>query len=112
MTLSDLLPLIHGTLLTPDSDPEKELTCGYTCDLLSWVMAHGRPGMAWVTVQTHLNVIAVASLSEMACIILPEGIVMEGAPLEKAGEEGIAVVSSPLSAYAICGAMAAKGLPA
>lgn len=64
------------------------MSCGYTCDLLSWVMAHGKQGMAWITVQTHMNVIAVASLMEMAAVIIPEGIQMEEPSLEKAREEG------------------------
>lgn len=112
MTIQDLLPLIEGTELTLPNQEARDITCGYSCDLLSWVMAHGRPGMAWVTVQTHMNVVAVASLSDMACIVLPEGIVMEEAPLKKAREEGIAVLSSPLSAYAICGRMAQLDIPA
>ena len=112
MTIERLLPLIEGELQTQALESPRDITCGYVCDLLSWVMAHGRPGMAWVTVQTHMNVVAVASLSEMACIILPEGIRMEDAPLAKAQEEGIAVVVSPLSAYAICQRMAGEGIPA
>lgn len=110
--IEELLTLIDGTRLTPDTLAPRDITCGYSCDLLSWVMAHGRAGMAWVTVQTHMNVVAVASLADMACVILPEGITMDGAPLQKAQDEGIAVITSPLSAYAICGRMAAKGVPA
>ena len=110
MTLSELTALIGAKNLTPSVDDDREIACGYTCDLLSWVMAHGRQGMAWVTVQIHMNVIAVAALSEMACVILPENIVMEQASLDKAGDEMIPVLSSPLSAYEICGKMAAAGL--
>lgn len=88
----------------------KPITCGYCCDLLSLVMARGRPGMAWVTVQTHMNVVAVAALGEMACVILPEGIVMEAEPLQKALEEGLAVLSSPLTAYEIAARMAQAGI--
>ena len=75
-------------------------------------MSHGDTGMAWVTVQTHMNVIAVAVLSEMACVILPEGIDMEEESLAKAVAENMVVLQSPLSAYDICGRMAAKGIPA
>ena len=71
MKIRELLPLLEAKCLTPGAALEKEVRCGYTCDLLSWVMAHGEEGMAWVTVQTHMNVIAVAVLSEMACVILP-----------------------------------------
>ena len=75
-------------------------------------MARGEEGMAWVTVQTHLNVIAVASLHEMACVILPDGLRMEEAVLHKAKEEGIAVLSSAHSAYTIIGRLSASGLKA
>lgn len=112
MTLKDLLPLLEGELQTEGQDLSKPVLCGYSCDLLSWVMAHGRQGMAWITVQTHLNVVAVASLCEMSCVILPESIRMEAPSLAKAAGEGIAVVGSPLSAYALCARMAAAGIPA
>ena len=110
MTVKEVLELIEAKDMTPETDKNTEVSCGYTCDLLSWVMAHGTAGMAWVTVQTHMNVIAVASLMEMAAVIIPGGIEMEAPSLEKAKEEGITVLESPLTAYEICARLAAKGL--
>ena len=110
MKLNELIPLIDAKILV-QGNTDADISCGYTCDLLSWVMAHGEPGMAWVTVQTHLNVIAVAVLSEMACVILPESIEMEQESLDKARSEGMAVLSSPLPAYEICGRLYAQGVP-
>ena len=111
MTVKELTELIEAKDMNPQADPNTEVSCGYTCDLLSWVMAHGAAGMAWVTVQTHMNVIAVASLMEMAAVIIPEGIEMETPSLEKAKEEGIAVLQSGLTAYEICARLAQAGLP-
>ena len=111
MKVSDLIPLLNAQNLTPDADTAREVLCGYTCDLLSWVMAHGIEGMAWVTVQTHMNVVAVAVLAEMACVILPENIDMEQPSLDKATAEGLCVLRSPLSGYEICGRMHAAGVP-
>lgn len=111
MTVQELIALTKAKDMTPDTDKSAVVRCGYTCDLLSWVMAHGKAGMAWVTVQTHMNVIAVASLMEMAAVILPEGIEMESASLDKAREEGVTVLQSPLTAYELCARMAAAGLP-
>ena len=111
MKISDIIPLIEAVNETPDADTGKEILCGYTCDLLSWVMAHGQEGMAWVTVQTHMNVIAVAVLSDMACVILPESIEMEKESLDKAVSEGMCVLQSPLSGYEICGRLRAAGVP-
>ena len=111
MTVQELIALTGAKDRTPDSPKTQEVTCGYTCDLLSWVMAHGKAGMAWVTVQTHMNVIAVASLMEMAAVIIPEGIQIEEASLAKAREEGICVLESERTAYELCALMAQAGLP-
>ena len=110
MTVAELIKLIDARDMTPEVDKGAEVSCGYTCDLLSWVMAHGTAGMAWVTVQTHMNVIAVASLMEMAAVIIPEGIQMEQPSLEKAKDEGITVLQTKLTAYEICARLAAAGL--
>ena len=112
MTLQRLIEITGAENVTPELPTSTEVCCGYTCDLLSWVMAHGKKGMAWITVQTHMNVIAVASLMEMSAVILPEGITMEGPSLEKAREEGVAVLQSKKSAYALCALMEMGGLPA
>ncbi len=111
MKVRELIELTGARNMTPEADQETEVTCGYTCDLLSWVMAHGKAGMAWITVQTHMNVIAVASLMEMAAVIIPEDIEMEAPSLEKAREEGICVLQSGRTAYELCAMMAEAGLP-
>ena len=112
MDAAELMALCGAEEQTEALAKGRAVSSGYACDLLSWVMAHGRAGTAWITVQTHMNVVAVASLNEVACILLPEGIRMEDAPLQKAQEEGIPVLTSPLSAYEICGLMASRGIPA
>ena len=111
MKVKELLTLIAAENLTPAADLEKDILCGYSCDLLSWVMKNGQEGMAWVTVQTHMNVIAVAVLAEMACVILPESIDMEQDVLDKAQAEGLCVMKTNLSSYEICGRMHAAGVP-
>ena len=45
MTIQELAALIDGAVQTRTVDTSREVTCGYTCDLLSWVMAKGR--RAW-----------------------------------------------------------------
>ncbi|MDL2217063.1 AraC family transcriptional regulator [Christensenellaceae bacterium OttesenSCG-928-M15] len=111
MLVSELVKLIEAENVTPEVE-DVEVSSGYTCDLLSWVMAKGKAGCAWVTVQTHMNVVAVASLHDMACIICPEGIEPEADSVKKAAEEGIAVLKSPKTAYEICVLMGGAGVPA
>ena len=111
MTLRELIDLTGAADLTPDTDKNAEISCGYTCDLLSWVMAHGCADMAWVTVQTHMNVVAVAALLDFACVILPNGIHMPADVAAKASEEDIAVLESELDAFSICGLVYSGGVP-
>lgn len=82
-------------------DLEREITSTYSCDLLSWVMAKGKNDTAWVTVQTHANILAVASLLDFACIIIPEGISVDDDIIDKANEEGIIILSTPLETFEI-----------
>lgn len=89
-------------LLTKGLNEGTEVTDGCVCDLLSWVMARGEEGMAWITVQTHLNVVAVACLHDFACVIIPENIEVPQVTIDKAIEEGLLIYSSSLSAFQIC----------
>lgn len=110
MNVLQLIEPLELTLLTPETDLNREVTGGCVCDLLSFVMARGEAGMAWITVQTHLNVIAVASLHEFSCVIVAEGSAVEAETLQKATEEGIPVLRSALSEYALSGKLYALGV--
>ena len=63
-----------------------------------------------ITVQTHTNVIAVATLLEMACVIIPEDIPIDENTIEKAVEEEIVLISSPLSAFQLAGKLYEMGI--
>jgi len=54
-----------------------EVTGGYASDLLSCVMAKARAGNVWITLQSHPNIVAVASLLNLAGIIITEGMTPE-----------------------------------
>ncbi len=110
MKVHELMDVLEAQNAVEGADVNAEVTCGYTCDLLSWVLAHGKQGMAWMTVQTHVNVVAVAVLMEMACVILPEGVELEEASLKKARDEGLTVLMSGKTAYELCGLMDRAGV--
>lgn len=101
MKLNELMKLPGFTTLVAPENDDREVTGLKCCDLLSWVMANGAEGDAWITVQTHLNVVAVAALLDMACVIVPDGIEMEEATLEKARSQSVAVLAADTDAYGI-----------
>lgn len=89
-------------VLTGETGLDREISTVYVCDLLSWVMSNANKGNAWITVHTNLNIVAVALLTEVACIIVPEGIDVEQPTIKKATEEEIVILGSANTAYEIC----------
>lgn len=76
---------------------------GYSSDLLSDVMANCPEGGVWLTVQRHMNVIAVAQLKRIAVIVLVNGLEPDATVLERAGDEGITILSTPDNAFTASG---------
>ncbi|MBI4705656.1 MAG: serine kinase [Deltaproteobacteria bacterium] len=85
---------------------------GYVSDLLSDVMANAAEGDLWVTLQKHVNIVAVAHLKELAAIVLVGGRRPEPAAQEKAQSEQVAIISTELSAWEAVGRLYAAGLRA
>jgi predicted transcriptional regulator len=101
VTVIEFSQLIGASILTDKSKASKNIKGIYICDLLSWVMSHASKDDAWVTVHTNFNILAVASLIELACIIIPEGIEVDESTLNKANDEEITILTTNLSAYDI-----------
>ena len=98
MTVNDLIKTEKFTSVTLPSG-EREINGVYIGDLLSWVMGKAQADNVWITIMSNVNVLAVASLSDVACVLLAEGVTMEAEVIKTAEEKGINVLSTPLSAY-------------
>lgn len=103
MRLNQIIKELNLKLCTGSSNLDREITGGYTSDLLSDVMANAKEGNIWVTIQRHQNVVAVASLKELSGIILANNRELEDEALKKAEEEGIPVMVTELPAFEIAG---------
>lgn len=102
MNVMEFANKLNGNILTGEAGIDNQVNDIYSCDLLSWVMSHAAKGAAWITVHTHLNIVAVASLSELSCIIIPEGIEVEEATVKRAVQENVVILETSLSTYKIC----------
>jgi predicted transcriptional regulator len=89
---------------------DKEVTGGYACDLLSYVMARAKEGDIWVTIQSHLNIVAVATLINLAGIVVTEGNRPDAPTLEKANVEGIPILLTSLTTYEVVGQLYKLGI--
>lgn len=74
----------------------------YAGDLLSWVMGRAPENCAWITVLTSINIIAVATLADVSCVIIPEGIEMEEATIKRANDREVRIFTTEMDAYQIC----------
>ena len=99
MTLKNVAEALGLAVQTGQGLLERTITGGYAGDLLSDVLAHAQPGDLWVTLQTHANIVAVASAKELGGIVIVNGRTPEEATLRRAEVEGIPILGSPLSTY-------------
>ena len=78
---------------------DREIGGAYIGDLLSWVMGRAQADDAWITIMSNVNVLAVASLADVACVLLAEGVSMDDELIATANEKGVNVITTDLSAY-------------
>ena len=103
MTIKELTDKLQLTLLTTEADTSKEISGGFCSDMLSYVMGKSDEGQAWITIQGHNNIIAVAALKELACIILADGVKADVETIESAHKQGVAVLSSTDKTFLLAG---------
>ena len=112
MKLEDIARELALTQLTPEVDAagQTQIDHGYASDLLSDVLAHAPAGGLLVTLQVHLNVIAVASHAELAAVVFAGGRRPDDDVLDRAAAEGLSLFSSSADTFDIVGRLYALGL--
>ena len=80
-------------------DGDRTVDGAYVGDLLSWVMGRACADNAWITIMSNINVIAVASLSDVSCVIFAEGVKPDDELIRVAKEKGVNLLTSELTAY-------------
>ena len=104
MNLQGIIDHFNLKVLTELSDLARIApTGGYSSDLLSCVMAGAKKGNLWITLQAHLNIVAVAALNELSAIIITENAQPDEATIAKANQQGIVLLSTPKTTFEING---------
>jgi len=108
--LSELVEKLGLQVAAARESLDREITGGYAGDLLSDVLAHSRQGNVWVTLQIHQNIVAVASMKDIAAIILVNGRRPEQETIEKAETESIPIMVTDLPAFELVGRLYGLGV--
>jgi serine kinase of HPr protein (carbohydrate metabolism regulator) len=110
MTIQEVVDSSQLEILAQHDGLDREITGGYASDLLSDVIAHSKTGHLWITMQTHRNIIAVATLKELAAVVLVNGRTPDPETLEKAREEKVILLGSQLPAFELVGKLYQMGI--
>ena len=104
MNLQQIIERLNLSVLTAPRDfAGIHPAGGYSSDLLSCVMAGAKKGQVWTTLQAHLNIVAVAALNEVAAVIITENALPDEVSIAKADQQGVILLSTPLSTYEVNG---------
>lgn len=111
MTLQDIIQKLDLSVYTDPKDFEAiHPGSGYAADLLSCVMAGAKSEAIWVTLQAHINIVAVAALAEVCAVIISEGAEPEPDVIEKANAQGITLLGAKANTYQVAGQLWEMGI--
>ena len=103
MKVSDLVEKFGLKVFSGEAGLKNEVTGGYVSDLFSDVMGNAAEGEVWITLQSHQNVMAIASLKDLAAVILVKGFEPDEDTAEHSNEEGIPVLGTEMGTFTITG---------
>lgn len=103
MKITDIIAALDLKVISGNNGLSNEATGGYVSDLLSDVIGNAKEGQIWITLQTHQNIIAVASLKDISAIIIVKGFIPEADTIEKSNAENIPVLGTDQDTFNITG---------
>lgn len=103
MKISEIVKLLGLNVISGEGGLDRDISGGYTSDLLSDVIGGAREGNVWITLQTHHNIIAIASLKDLAAVIIVKGLKATEETIKKSNEENIPVLSSDEETFRVTG---------
>jgi hypothetical protein len=110
MKLTELIQKLNLSVRSAKGSLEQEVTGGYASDLLSDVIAHSKEQNLWITLQLHQNIVAVASMKNLAGIIIVNGREPEQETIEKAEAENVAIMVTEMPAFELIGRLYKLGI--
>lgn len=99
MKVSELRKKFGLELLTAENFTDRDIDGCYIGDLLSWVMGRAGSGNVWITIMNNINIVAVAALTDVSCIVLCEGVTADESIIQKADEENVIILKTDKTAY-------------
>lgn len=103
MTVKEIADKLNLKVFSGEKGLNKEIKSGYVSDLLSDVMGFAKEGAIWITLQTHKNIMAIATLKDLAAVVLVKGFEPEKDTMEVSNEENIPILGSKEQTFELAG---------
>jgi len=103
MKVSELIEKYGLNVFSEGTGPDLEIAGGYVSDLLSDVMGNAREDIVWITLQTHENIVAIASLKDLAAVILVKGLEPDEETLVRSREEDVMLLGTSMETFEMAG---------
>ncbi len=110
MTVRELSEELGLSACTASGGEDRQVSGAYVGDLLSDVIANSRAGQVWITMQVHVNIVAVAVLKELAAIVIVNGRTPAEDTLRKAREEKVPILMADIPAFEVAGKLYGIGI--
>jgi hypothetical protein len=111
MRLREIAQALELQIRSAAGGLDAEVTGGYASDLMSDVIANAEAGCVWVTLQVHVNIVAVAAMKELAAVILVNSREPQEETVAKAEEKNVPILVSALPAFELIGRLYRLGIP-
>lgn len=103
MNLKEIVKVLDLCVFSGEQGLEKSVSGGYSSDLLSDVMGNAKENQIWITLQTHKNIMAIASLKDLAAIVLVKGLQPDSDTMEFSKKENIPILGTAKETFDISG---------
>ena len=110
ISLRQIAKQLNLEVVSTSSGLNRPVAGGYAADLLSCAMNRAKKDYVWVTLQSHLNVVAVASLLGLAAVIITEGNQPDAETIARAEGEGVVLLLTPKTTFTVVGELASLGV--
>lgn len=110
MKLRQILEIVGGTLLTPNTNLDIEISCAAGADLMSDVLAFAKPRALLLTGLTNPQVVRTAEVADIAAIVFVRGKMPPPETVALAEEKGIPLIAAPYTMFELCGRLYEAGM--
>ena len=112
MTIKEIQKILDADVICGSEDLlETEIQFAGASDLMSDVLAFGKPGILLLTGLTNAQSVRTADIIEAKAIVYVRGKVPDKEAVEMAKNKGIPILSSKHMMYKACGLLYKNGLP-